>query len=285
MKKILLVLFTMSYFSGFGQPSGFPPGFFDPLPARVLDTPKLEVFYNLTFQYDSLDASSLREESMLLLIGEEISVFSSYNKYRHDSLFIHLDNATIQKKKADLAGFLASASRLPTRFRFRIYKNFPSNQMTTIDRVFSYNFKYVQPLRPFTWTLTDEKKEISGFRVQKATTRFGGRYWIAWFAPEIPVSDGPFKFGGLPGLIIFLHDTRNHYVFEMVSMNLNTNRKVEFPERNYIKTTKRDFLRAQVSFRSDISTHAAAFVVERHAQQVMVENMRRRNNPILLRAE
>ncbi|WP_295199512.1 GLPGLI family protein [uncultured Chryseobacterium sp.] len=66
------------------------------------------------------------------------------------------------------------------------------------------------------WKLTGEKKNIKNLSVQKATTRWGGRNWTAWFAPDIPFQEGPYKFHGLPGLIVELYDDKENYRFELV---------------------------------------------------------------------
>ena len=66
------------------------------------------------------------------------------------------------------------------------------------------------------WKLTDEKKKMNDLRLQKATATWGGRNWIAWFTPDIPFQEGPYKFHGLPGLIVELYDDKNNYRFELV---------------------------------------------------------------------
>ncbi|MEG1650143.1 MAG: GLPGLI family protein, partial [Rikenellaceae bacterium] len=43
-----------------------------------------------------------------------------------------------------------------------------------------------------------------------------GREYEAWFTTEIPISEGPWKFYGLPGLIAKLHDKQKHYSFELI---------------------------------------------------------------------
>ena len=58
----------------------------------------------------------------------------------------------------------------------------------------------------FSWTLTGEKKVISGYEAQRATCQFRGRSYEAWFTPSIPISAGPNFFGGLFGLILELHN-------------------------------------------------------------------------------
>jgi GLPGLI family protein len=66
------------------------------------------------------------------------------------------------------------------------------------------------------WKLTDEKKKVKDLNLQKATTNWGGRNWIAWFTSDIPFQEGPYKFHGLPGLIVELYDDQNNYKFELV---------------------------------------------------------------------
>ncbi len=277
MKKLIFLAFVFVSLQTWGQ----HPDFFYRLPAQKLGEGIMEVFYNLKFQHDSLDSSSISEEIMLLIVGQNVSVFSSYNKYKFDSTHIHLDEVTAQRIHEDISYSLAP----PSRFNYSIYKNFPKGKITTIDYILPDNFKYSEPLLENGWIITREKKNISGYSTQKATINFGGRSWVAWFTPEIPISEGPYKFSGLPGLIIFLHDTQNHYVFEMVSFNQNTNRSIEFPEKRYIDTNKKNFLKAEIAFRHNIIQIAKESGLDNHLQQVAAENMRRRNNPIELTAD
>lgn len=63
------------------------------------------------------------------------------------------------------------------------------------------------------WQLFDEFKEISGYKCQKATTTFRGRNYEAWFTSEVPLSFGPWKFNGLPGLILEVYDQTGEVYF------------------------------------------------------------------------
>lgn len=66
------------------------------------------------------------------------------------------------------------------------------------------------------WKLAKDSKKVNNLTLQKATTTFGGRKWTAWFTKEIPFQEGPYKFHGLPGLIIELSDDKENYRFELV---------------------------------------------------------------------
>lgn len=64
------------------------------------------------------------------------------------------------------------------------------------------------------WELLDDVDVILGIECKKARTHFRGRDWTAWYATDIPYSAGPWKFGGLPGLIVKAEDSTGEYRME-----------------------------------------------------------------------
>lgn len=69
------------------------------------------------------------------------------------------------------------------------------------------------------WELQENTKSILGFTCYSATTKFRGRTYIAWYTPEIPLSYGPWKLNGLPGLILEAYSDDDRYRFRAVSYN------------------------------------------------------------------
>ena len=63
------------------------------------------------------------------------------------------------------------------------------------------------------WTLKDSTKTLLGYPCQLATCSYHGRDYQAWFTSDIAIDNGPWKFKGLPGLILEVYDTKNHYHF------------------------------------------------------------------------
>lgn len=61
---------------------------------------------------------------------------------------------------------------------------------------------YDEPLSEMEWAIGDSIKTILGYECTKAETDYHGRKWTAWFASDLPVSFGPWKLHGLPGLIL-----------------------------------------------------------------------------------
>lgn len=64
-------------------------------------------------------------------------------------------------------------------------------------------FKYEEPATEMVWKIEeDSTKTILGYDCVMAKTDYHGRTWTVWFAPDIPVQDGPWKLHGLPGVIL-----------------------------------------------------------------------------------
>lgn len=69
---------------------------------------------------------------------------------------------------------------------------------------------------PISWKLLEEIKIVEGHHLQKAAADFCGRHWIAWFAKDIALSEGPYKFRGLPGMVFEVYDDRDNFRFSLV---------------------------------------------------------------------
>jgi GLPGLI family protein len=115
------------------------------------------------------------------------------------------------------------------------------------DRLVTSCFYYKEPTPDFQWSLRQDTCSIRGFPCQKAVCEYGGRVWTAWFTTHIPISDGPYKFSGLPGLILRISDEDRFFFFEMSGIE---ECHVPLPNAygaNYSKIDKKRYL--QISYR------------------------------------
>ena len=232
--------------------------------------------YSLSFQPDSTNPSEIRKSTLLLLIGSKVSEFINKVEYMNDT--------AIRRFTTDeqVINYLTSPQANHPNFIYRIYKNYPKGKLTFTDHIPSDTYRYEEPLDIFNWQLTGDTATVCGYKSQKATCDFGGRSWVAWFAPELPYSDGPYKFNGLPGLIVKISDTRNHYVFEMTEIQKpGAEVMIDIEDKNYIVTTKQGFFRAFDSFINDLITRGRQSGPG-NDQQTLAKNLSRRNNPIEL---
>lgn len=63
------------------------------------------------------------------------------------------------------------------------------------------------------WSMMSGDTILLGYKCEKASTRFRGKTWTAWFTPDIPISEGPWKLHGLPGLILLAEDSCGDFAF------------------------------------------------------------------------
>ena len=99
-------------------------------------------------------------------------------------------------------------------------------------------YRYKEPWPSMQWTLANEKQTICGYQCQKATCHWRGRDYEAWFTSAIPLKSGPWKFGGLPGLIMKIYDTKHLYTWEAVAVE-NGSFPIYQLEERFFKDTDR----------------------------------------------
>ena len=78
------------------------------------------------------------------------------------------------------------------------------------------------------WEIEDSTRNILGFNCIKAVADFRGRKWIAWFAPELPLPEGPWKLCGLPGIILRAYDSKHHYTYEATDIDTKNPGTVDY---------------------------------------------------------
>lgn len=166
-------------------------------------------FYELTFKPNK-DSAKLEKEMMVLDIDQNKSLYQSYENIQIDSI------ASVMIKEAFKTGFpdFKRIGNKRTRFTHQISKSYPIREVVYRDRI-SMDYYSFRENPKLDWKISDEKQKIGTHNTQKATADFGGRKWIAWFTIEIPFQDGPYKFYGLPGLIVKVGDEAGNYSWEL----------------------------------------------------------------------
>ena len=205
----------------------------------TLDVCLLRAQYRMTSVKDVNIPDKKTNHFMLLQIGKKISKFSDFFILKSDSVEVRLvkQNKSNQEiMNAMLPYFTGSSSLI-------IFKNYPSNQISTIDRAYlTGTFLYTENTPEFDWKMQAGAATICGYSCKKATTSFRGRNYTAWYAPKIALSDGPWKFRGLPGLILKVTDEKNEYSFECVAIEKSKNNEaIYYKDRDYFKTNRVQF--------------------------------------------
>lgn len=187
-----------------------------PSNARNGDKFFLRVQYNVTGREYLEENKRSYNDLFNLDIGQNSSMFYSFIQYNRDSLEREL-------KKQGFAG-LQVKETLNERGYFQGRKDILITDIQNgLHKCFSIigvmHYSAAEPVENIKWTITNDTVTIFNYKCFKAKTTFRGRTWIAWFTREIPVSRGPWKLSGLPGLILRASDSDNHYVFEFAGVS------------------------------------------------------------------
>lgn len=207
---------------------------------QVIDTARYEITYQINAKLNPNPKYSFvaYEDVQTLLIGKNVSA-----TYSRDILKAReVADEELRKGAQSVEGFY------DITFPEDVFKGYPKpGELTSSYRLFlsaGYG-QYTEVLPSFKWQILSESKEILGYKCQKALGEFRGRKYIAWFAPSIPISDGPWKFCGLPGLILAVEDTDKYFVFTCIDIKNNQSQPIRFWTYPHTKSS-REKLRATI---------------------------------------
>ncbi|NML57963.1 GLPGLI family protein [Chryseobacterium cheonjiense] len=243
--------------------------------------------YEYHFKTDST-TSEKRKVSMVLDVNPENVKFYNYdfvvtdsiNKTRGENNVIWDDTPALTRKR---------------------------NSTINSNYIMIQNMFLVETNDKIDWDLDNETKTIGGYNVQKATAKFGGRNWTAWFTKDISLNEGPYKFRGLPGMIFEIYDDKDNFKFSLVksykiSKTYETLEILEkFGGQNPIKIPESRLKKMMLDYYNDplhtFKEHyknntnpAARFMVMgvevrspeqfKELSEMMQKNIKRNNNPI-----
>jgi GLPGLI family protein len=162
-------------------------------------------FYELSFK-PKKDSARIDKVMATLDIVKDKSIYQDFTITAQDSI---IKIAVEEMQKSKTWKDLSKTIKMP-KFAFKIYKLYPDMKEQYVDRISKNLFAYEENIK-FDWKILSDKEKIGEYNTQKATTEFGGRKWTAWFSTDIPFQDGPYKFYGLPGLIVKIEDEGKNY--------------------------------------------------------------------------
>ena len=226
----------------------------------VLDRAYMKCLCRYVYLNDTLTGKT-KDDLLILQIGKSISKCFSHYSNQVDSLSALPNGDMIIGKMIDDAmnsGEFMRGKYPHKRLKTYIYKNYPEGCMTVTDGLILQDYRYVDSLHTQTWTMGDSTREVLGYTCQQATANFRGRLWTAWFATDIPVSDGPWKLGGLPGLILEAYDEGQQHVFTAVGLERVKDEPIIFnrsfgDNQKFEQTNRLEFLRSKKKSLMDLN--------------------------------
>lgn len=178
--------------------------------SQCIDTSMVEVRYSFKFKSHS-SQKQYNEDIRVVQVGRNTIKDYSEIVYHYDSL------ATENYKKG-----LSTSNNPHVTYPCEIY-SYLANKQRLIKYRMILNagvLCYPSEWEELQWEYSSEEPvKIHDLYCNKAITRFAGREYIAYYTIDIPMSYGPYKFYGLPGLIVRLEESSGMYIWEMCSLN------------------------------------------------------------------
>ena len=190
------------------------------------DFTKLSVTYEV--HYQKVEEVAKREKDLMRLdIGE------------HSSQYISIIGEFLTKNKSDI---MAKRIKDPyagyTTLRDEVFKNTPNEGYLRFVHMPGWVSCREKIEGLFDWQLLDGDSIVCGYPCHKATTIFRGRIWTVWYTLDLPYSDGPWKFCGLPGLVLYAYDSEDKFRFNCIGIEKGDGHevKMKMPKSGVIDT-------------------------------------------------
>jgi GLPGLI family protein len=180
-------------------------------PAQTPDKAIWLAHYNFTHKADTSQGATLYTEKFILLLGKNASVYRSLDKQLNEEATA-AEIASQVKASANPHAVDLTLHGAPVTTTDEYYQYIGDNKLYTEKKIINY-YVTEEPMPVINWKVTKDTMSFAGQRCQKAMAHFKGRDYIAWFSPDLPFRNGPWKLNGLPGLIVEAYDTKKEVVF------------------------------------------------------------------------
>lgn len=220
MKSVYFILFVL--FASLGN-------------AQDIDKVKFRIHYAAKSKvWEGSDA--IRQDEKILDIGTNYSKFYSLWETK-----IQATRDSVLARGGTFQDAMNAVGKLPYPRSLQfyvVYKNYPQKgQLTYTDKVLK-EFIYEEAMERPVWKMIPQQDiQIAGYACQKAETTYRGITWNVWYTTDIPISDGPWKLHGLPGLILKAVDAKEDFRFECIEIENIEKETMNIPKRNYLKCT------------------------------------------------
>ena len=218
----------------------------DSLQMTIFDYAQYRAYYEKQYR-DDPSVPQAYHWMQVLQIGRNYQAFLDYGALRYDSIW----NASVKARKT-YGEFEAEkhAASKDTFSHLKLIFDRSKGMINAHEKIFISAYHYTEPIPQLQWTMARGDSTILGYTCHKATTRFRGRDYIAWYTEEIPFPYGPFKFGGLPGLITCIYDTQREHIYTLVGFEKAPSEDYIYEEarRHWFETTREVLAKQQKYF-------------------------------------
>lgn len=230
---------------------------------KTQDYPRAEIKVEYNYHYKFLrgeDGVIEKDIPFILLANQNRSKFYCPSTEFKDSLESTPSGRAKAKQMRDAAVKAYVQSRdesdmdaVVYHSRLYVLKDNAKSVSTTYDQAGMGECGYYdEPFSEIDWVIDeDSTKTILDYQCIMATTDYHGRKWTVWFTPEIPIQDGPWKFCGLPGLIMKASEPSGQHSFTVTGIETSSQPIYPVFNTEYQKMDRIGMLRALRHYREN----------------------------------
>lgn len=227
------------------------------------DYPRAEIKVSYNYHYKfwrGSDGVVGKDTPFILLANRDFSKFYCPGTEYRDSLLSIPSGRAKERAMFDAAAAAYAQNRdrsamdgVVYHSRLYVTKDFGKSVSTVYDEAGMGECGYYdETFSEIEWDIMeDSTKTILDYQCIMATTDYHGRKWTVWFTPEIPLQDGPWKFCGLPGLVMEASETSGQHHFSMTGIESSSQTIFPIFSSEYEKMDRKDMLRAERHYREN----------------------------------
>jgi len=259
MRKYFLILSILSFVFAYSQQK------------ENKSVSDLEVHYEYSFVRDTMDTdpSHRSKEIMVLNFNSHSSVYYSQQYLAARKVF--------EKAAADAQAGANVEIRTADLPKYKVgYSVYRENSKIFVTGSISRDFFTFENTYLKWKTGYKDVKTILGYQCSKATTIFNNRIYTAWYTNDIPISEGPYRFKGLTGLILEINDEKNYHSFKAIGIE---KKQTEIkPLQKGVPVTREQYLKKKEEFKSNPYPERKNISKERRGQ--IIEGFKKDNNSL-----
>lgn len=228
------------------------------------DTATVAIHYKYSWIMDTTQPENPFTNNMVLFLGKDKSRYAiegqsgtlsgvgSFTSGDDNNTVVVTRSPVSSAKPGEQAMYAVSGN---------YFKDFAKDKLSAIKTADGKYFSIEEKMPVIDWAISGDTREIGGLTCQKATGRFRGRDYTAWFCSQLPFNNEPWKLGGLPGLILEAYDAKKEVVFSFLSIenSIPVAAGVCMPAE-VVTTSGRAFAQYQETIRRDRQARTGAAV-------------------------
>ena len=205
--------------------------------SQVVDSSKYTVWYSVGYKEKTEGDPDFKDKEVLE-IGNNYSFYYSYqrkllNNYVDSMERLYPSPETRLLHYDDKTPWMGNS--------YMILKSQHNDSLVYMEKINQGQwFRYTENFPVDGWKLADGDTTILSLPCNKATLDLHGRHWTVWYTTEIPISDGPWKFKGIPGLIMKASESEGIFSFICIGIN-ESHKPIVVEKHKFVNTTPKKF--------------------------------------------